>query len=311
MTPRQIKYFFIAAPLCLLLFGLIPAESGSILWLPALPFTALGNMLRRLSLSGNAGNAAAVAIYVLLPFLPLLMKIKRKWFPEDWLLPLAGLTALYVLYHAINPGLRAPALSSESEIGALIEAGAFWSILAAWCAVRIIRVCEGSNAGRLYRLLQIFAILCAGLCILTGFGTGFSALRQSIAQVNAQNTMPGLNLAPTFCMLTLSFLIHALEYGLDALIFLYAACLLHAENAAAQKTQCNIENSHWDVSDDSIYNMNAQRQSQGNCEQIADHRLPQGDGQKRKHIPCDKVKACKGCCVQPLQKRAFPVSGDQ
>lgn len=38
-------------------------------------------------------------------------------------------------------------------------------------------------------------------------------------------------------------------------------------------------------------------ESQGNCKQIADHGLPDCDGQEREHISHNKIKSCKRSCV--------------
>ena len=56
----------IPALLSALVFLFVPENQGSILLLGALPFSLLGNGLRALSLSGEGGNAAAIAIYDLI-----------------------------------------------------------------------------------------------------------------------------------------------------------------------------------------------------------------------------------------------------
>ena len=62
------------------------------------PFAPLGRALRLLSCAGSAGNAAAVAVYLLLSLFPaaalLLVRRKRALRAEDALLPVCSLALL-------------------------------------------------------------------------------------------------------------------------------------------------------------------------------------------------------------------------
>ena len=79
----------------------------------AIPFTLAGSGLRRLSLSGTAGNVAAVVLYTALSVLPLLLNLKCKWYLEDVLPVVCSLLMFFVLYYMINPSLRPTMLSGE------------------------------------------------------------------------------------------------------------------------------------------------------------------------------------------------------
>ena len=66
-----------------LLFLLTPGNGGSILVLATMPFTLLGQGLRVLSLSGPAGNIAAIVIYVTVCLLPLVLILRKKKEKEE------------------------------------------------------------------------------------------------------------------------------------------------------------------------------------------------------------------------------------
>lgn len=209
--------FFLAGAACfaLLLFLSLIGDSNR-LTVITLPFTAIGAGLRLLSLSGAAGNIAAIALYAVIALLPMLLAIKRKWRVEDWLLPLSCVTMLYALYYFINPGLRPVVLSGD--VGALIYAGSVYSLFLAWSVIKLLRYCDSMGVSKIYRALRIFLVICAAECIWIALPAGISDLCSSVAAVRSANTMLGLELWPTYVFQFLSFLATALEYGLDALV---------------------------------------------------------------------------------------------
>ena len=68
-----------------------------------LPFTWTAEGLRKLSLSGSLGNGVAIALLVVLGLLPLVLKWKKSWGPEDVLLVFTSIAIWYTLYVLINP----------------------------------------------------------------------------------------------------------------------------------------------------------------------------------------------------------------
>ena len=192
-----------------------------LLWLP---FHWIGAGLRWLSLSGTAGNLCALALYLLLGLLPMLLAIGRTWKPESWLLPCACCVLLYVLYYSVNPGLR-PALL-RGEAGDLILAGSFWSLLLCWVLIRFLNGMHLLDTSRILRLLRFILKVCAGLLVLIGIGLGLYQLIGQLQALRQQNTLPGLNLLPTQLMLFLSYGATATEYLLDAAVMVLTASLL-------------------------------------------------------------------------------------
>ncbi len=120
-----------------------------------LPWEGLSAVLRALSLSGAAGNAAAFLLYVLISLLPaillgiVLRKEKRGMKGEDvWLLILSAYT-FYLLYVFINPVLltrRLPELLGDGNgaeealpLAKSVCAGLWLSIGAAWVLTALNR----------------------------------------------------------------------------------------------------------------------------------------------------------------------------
>lgn len=214
MNWGRMKWFAAAAAVCVLLCALPMVDGVNGLMIIAMPFTAAAHGLRAMSLSGNAGNAAAIILYILISLLPMLLTIKRKWRTEDWLLPVTSATILYALYYCINPGFRPEVLAGDS--GTLIYAGAVYSVFLAWWIVKLLRYCDDMGVKHIYRALRILLLICGAGCIWIGFGVGLSGFLGDIAAVKQVNTMPGLDLMPTHIFQFLAFAVTAVEYGAAA-----------------------------------------------------------------------------------------------
>ena len=206
--------------LAVLAFG----PAGDILTALTLPFTALGTLLRRLSLSGGIGNAVALGLYAAACLAPLLLWWKTKRAAEDWLLVLMSAVLVLVLYVMVNPALR-PGLM-QSRVGDVVYAGAVWSVLITWGVLKLLRSSDRVLDGNIYAALRLFLLICAASCVLQGFGLGIAALRERITAVQEGNTMFGVNLWPTYLFFALDFAAGAMEEGLLALIFFRGAELL-------------------------------------------------------------------------------------
>lgn len=197
--------------------------TGSSLDLIVLPFSLTAALLRTLSLSGTLGNIAAILLFVLLGLLPLLFKIKRKWRKEDLMLLLCSMTIWYALYYMINPALRPGTLGGD--VGEFILAGTVYSVLILWAVIKLMDHCKKADTAAIYRALEIFLLICAAeraCAVVTRFFGSFA----SIETVKAANTMPGLDLAPTYLFLFLGFAVAAIEYILNASAFYLGAKLV-------------------------------------------------------------------------------------
>lgn len=204
-----------------LILAFVPGAGGNVLGLLALPFTALGGVLRKMSLSGGVGNAAAIGIYLAVCVLPVLFWLRGKRRKEDALLIFLSVVTAVVLYYMINPGLRGGLF--QNEAGDILYAGAFWSTLVTWGVLKLMVSGERILKGNIYRALRIFLLLCAGCCILGALGTNLAGLIESIRHYAAMAYDPKL---PTYLFLVLDYAATAAENGLVALVLLKSVKLL-------------------------------------------------------------------------------------
>ncbi len=189
----------------------------------SLPLAWVGKGLRFLSLSGSAGNLAAIVLYIMVSLLPLLLLLKKKRHLEDLLLPVASAVLFYALYAIINPGHRPMVLMGE--VGNMVLELTVYSILAAWIILRVVRSCRRAEQGKLYSVLGWMLFLLASFCVIAGVGS-FESCRQTVAAIREGNTAPGTNLAPTFFFVYLRTGVQMVEYGLTAWILLLADSLM-------------------------------------------------------------------------------------
>lgn len=217
--------FFIAlgATLLLLVLGAEALGLEGSLSLLCLPFVLCASGLRWLSLSGSAGNLLAIIFLILLGLTPLLLKLRKKWAPVDLLLVLCCGAIWTAEYYLINPGLLPVALSGT--VGPLTLCGIVYELLLCWAVVRLLKATDTMDSRNYFQALKIFLWLCAGSCALSTV-LCFTSLPAFFRTLRETNTMPGLNLTPTYIFMTLSQCVTALEYGLDGLVFFLGAGLL-------------------------------------------------------------------------------------
>lgn len=224
MNRKTLMKLSILAICSALVFLFAPGNGGSILIVAAIPFTLLGKGLRALSLSGSAGNIAAIVIYATICMLPLALVLKKKKDREDWMLILGSAMLFYVLYLMINPGLMPKGMSSD--VGSVIFSGTVYSIFISWGILKQLRKGENMKKDSGYNALRVLLGACAALYIVAGFGIGAGELKAEIEAVRAGNTMPGQNLVDTYIFLFLIFAVQALEYTLDACLMIYGIALI-------------------------------------------------------------------------------------
>lgn len=191
--------------------------SGAFSAVIAFPFQPIARGLQLLSLSGTAGNIAAICLYVLLGLCPLALLVRKPRQKEDWLLVLFSALLLFSLYCMVNPGL----LSSwtSSPLGSSWEAPflgtLLWSVLAAWGVLRLIRCFFSAQRTTLLRYLDVLLYLLGLLLIYLIFGSGLSDLLDRLERVRNANQGNGHLLGLTNVFLVLQALADALPYLMD------------------------------------------------------------------------------------------------
>ena len=218
---REQLWLLLAAVLALVL-AFVPEAGSGFFGLLALPLTALGWCLRTLSLSGSAGNVAAIVLYALVCAVPLVFWLRSKRRIEDWLLVLLAGVLAVVLYYMVNPNLRHSQM--QNAVGDAVLASAVWSTLVTWGVLMLLNSGAWSRERSIYQALRIFLLLCAGSCLIQGFGTGTARLLH-LFKLNPE-IWPGYHRGLTMAFLALEYLVLALEDGLCALVLYRGAQLL-------------------------------------------------------------------------------------
>lgn len=138
------RLFWISlAPVAAVCLALGLWEGGEARTLLAFPFHPIADLLRKLSLSGGAGNALAWALFLILSLWPLVWLAARarakRLGPEDILLPLLCVTLLTAFYQMINPGELLSMFGNMAALGRPLLAMAVWTTLCCYLTLRLLR----------------------------------------------------------------------------------------------------------------------------------------------------------------------------
>jgi len=156
----------------------LAGEGSNLLVMLLKPWTALGNGLRGLSLSGGKGNAAAWAIVGCLSLLPIayiLIARRRKKLPGDWLFVLSGAGVFGGLFLLANPTLMVhemmtAALAASPEV---LTGGPVYAMTSLLLVSAAVRWSGGLNDGKL--IFWMRALLTAAMAVIA-LGMGSAAI---------------------------------------------------------------------------------------------------------------------------------------
>lgn len=215
--------------------GTLHIQFSSILSKASVPFEQIGQLLRSLSLQGEAKNTAAITLYILLGLLPCAayayLKLLGKACRIDLLLPGLSILLYLVLYYAVNPGLLGFAAAEDAK---WMPGAVFYSALFGYLILRVLRVYASADADRLHQgLLRLLGLLSV-IFVYAVFGQCLEELVSSIQALRGvrQEIGNGIGMrAPAFSLsmtlsylfLVLQFIVHALPYGMDLFIIGMAA----------------------------------------------------------------------------------------
>lgn len=224
MSRNRLYALFAAEILiCILLNAIKMPLSGSIL-LFSFPLEQIGTALRALSLTGRLGNALALMLYAAICLLPisLLLNIRRKRQPEDYLLGLLSVLLFVVLYLMANGGRIiglfedvGNATTAGLVVGKAILGSIVYSVLLAYLVLRALRLFFESGTERLLDYLGILFGLLVSLFIWAIFGVAFGEM---IAAFSALPLKPGGEstvAVASSLFIVLRFLMSALPYAMD------------------------------------------------------------------------------------------------
>ena len=222
------------AVLCVVAAVTLTLQSGSgYMMLFQFPFAQIGLLLRSLSLSGAAGNAAAIVLYAILCIVPLMFAVprirKRTLKAEDALLAVMSGFAFYMMYMMINPGLlnRIP-FYAVGDFGKAVLGGTFYSLLIGYLVLRLLRRADGSSTDALLSVMRLlFAAVAVALVFSISY-IGVSAAKAELAAIKAANTDPSVSLGMTSVFVLLRYIFSLAPVAMEIAIFLLGMHLCEA-----------------------------------------------------------------------------------
>lgn len=209
------------------------APSGVFSAAMAFPFEQIGLTLRALSLTGRTGNAAAAVIYTALCLSPaaalLVLRKRRKLFPEDALLCLLSAALFAVLYLMVNPGMIGwftGGAAAGQAAGKAVLGGAAYSVICGYLVLRALRLfMRQSDAAVLARYLAVMLGVLGAIFVFMASAC-FGGLLGSVTALKAANTGNEHLLGASYTFLILRFTVDALPYVLNVFVVLAALRLI-------------------------------------------------------------------------------------
>ena len=233
MNLKRWRWVFALEAACCAAMNLLPQQEAGLLQLFSFPFAQLGLALRALSLSGAAGNAAAIALYVLVCLLPAagfaLLLRREGAAAENLLLPLMSLSLFYVLFGMVNPGYL-PFAQADAGFRRAMAGGLVYAELAVFLLLRLLRCAACADRGLLRRYVRGMLLTLAAVLIYSACVSSVQSLLADFRALEQANT-DGAPLFPTKLFLTLRMLQSAVPCMLDVLVIFAALRLLDARQA--------------------------------------------------------------------------------
>lgn len=241
MKKRGMPLILIAeATACVVFCFLRTSFFGNFTSLAAFPFEQAGYVLRQMSLSGTAGNAAAIVLYLTLGLFPcfawLLLKKQGRLLAVDHLLTALSALLLAVIYYMVNPGLI---VSAVPGTGKWLLGCTFYSALSGYLVIRVLAVCRRARPETLESVLQGLLGFLKMVFVYLIFGQSLDRLLNSLR--NMGNVSGGLyadgaaqgaqSVGLTCLFFGFGYLVDVLPYVFDLGIVFLAGRLLAALKA--------------------------------------------------------------------------------
>ncbi|MBE5949637.1 MAG: hypothetical protein E7261_11525 [Lachnospiraceae bacterium] len=197
------------------------------------PFEQIGEGLRRLSLSGAAGNIVAIVLYVIISLVPcglfLWLKKKGKTCKADLMLLLISADLFFMIYYMINPGLFAP---NGIPGGKEILGCTFYSLGIGYLVLRILAKSAKADTKALQKGLRIllYVVMLFLACVVMvelafNLPANIRALKGANTAVSGEHLWGDfgngdVDLTLTYVFLVLQSIVNALPCVLDILVLL-------------------------------------------------------------------------------------------
>lgn len=197
------------------------------------PFEQLGLGLRILSLSGPAGNIAAIIIYILICLVPCLLffrlKKSRKLLKTDHFLLAISILLFAVIYYMINPGLFR---ANVPGTGKILLVSTFYSVFFGYIILRILEKCRTTDTKHLQAWLKPLLAVIIFLCLYVILAECIQNLSVSVQYLHEaddlENSLVNTGLTVTYVFLALQCIINILPYALAVFILITVIRSLNA-----------------------------------------------------------------------------------
>lgn len=167
------------------------------------PFVQIAYILRALSLNGGVVNMLAIALYVLIclvPVIMLLLKFRKETFKtEDSLLVLLSFMLFVAIYYLINPGLMPGtfALRGLTNSGIFNLCSMLYITIISYLVLWLIRKFDNTDTDVLLKYLGVLVFIIIGLYLLNLFAFTPINIIADIRSLREVNTMSGINFTLT------------------------------------------------------------------------------------------------------------------
>lgn len=213
----------VEAAACVVFCFLRTSFFGGFTSLAAFPFEQAGYVLRQMSLSGTAGNAAAIVLYLTLGLLPclawLLLKKQGRLLAVDHLLPALSVLLLAVIYYMVNPGLI---VSAVPGTGKWLLGCTFYSALSGYLVIRVLAVCRRARPETLESVLQGLLGFLKMVFVYLIFGQNLDRLLNSLRDMgNVSSGLYAVGAAQGAQSVGLTCLFFGLGYLVDVLPYVF------------------------------------------------------------------------------------------
>lgn len=202
----------------------------------AFPFEQIAGGLGFLSQIGNIGNGLAMALWIGISLIPIMLALKtgrnKETAKERIVLFLLAAVIMLTMYGMVNPRLFCPTVSgAQKEFIPFIKAAlgvTVWSFIVLYIILRLLRMFTAGNTNKLMQYLKVMLYILCSFFTAIIFATCVSELITYLKE--AQDTL-------TVVLSVIKFLILSVPYAFDVVITISAIVLL---DAALSKEQTGI-----------------------------------------------------------------------
>lgn len=179
----------IEAVLCMVIYAPFMYDMG--IDIVSYPFSQVGEMLRKLSLSGSMENVIAIVLYVVICLLPLLLMLptirkKRKIKAEDMLPFLTSAIMFAVMYFMINPQFITDRFH-ELSVGKFALSIIVWTAIITYVFIKLSRTYLSANSQFLKKKMSVWLGIIAIIYVFSFCGIQFGKLIKTIKDLHEFN----------------------------------------------------------------------------------------------------------------------------